>query len=81
MSEKKRFLLAISTTNQHFLPIPTPLNSFAIGRPDGKPAAGAEALNTFRGTNTALAAFIELAEEVKAEISCPLPALLRRVDR
>ena len=68
-----RFVLAnINHETNTFSPVPTPLSSFAIGRPDGKPVAGAEALNTFRGTNTALAAFIDLAEEVKAEISLPV---------
>ena len=73
MSEKKRFVLAnINHETNTFSPIPTPLSSFTIGRPDGKPVAGTEALNIFRGTNTALAAFIDLAEEVEAEILLPV---------
>jgi len=68
-----RFVLAnINHETNTFSPIPTPLSSFAIGRPDGKPVAGAEAADAYRGTNTALAAFIDLAEEVKAEISLPV---------
>jgi microcystin degradation protein MlrC len=73
MAKAKRFVLAnINHETNTFSPVPTPLSSFAIGRPDGKPAAGAEALNIFRGTNTALAAFIDLAEEVRAEILLPV---------
>ncbi len=73
MAKTKRFVLAnINHETNTFSPVPTPLSSFAIGRPDGKPAAGAEALNTFRGTNTALAAFIDLAEEVRTEILLPV---------
>jgi len=73
MVKAMRFVLAnINHETNTFSPVPTPLSSFAVGRSEGKPVAGAEAVNTFRGTNTALAAFIDLAEEAKAEISLPI---------
>ncbi|OGP56241.1 MAG: ABC transporter substrate-binding protein, partial [Deltaproteobacteria bacterium RBG_13_52_11b] len=73
MAKKMRFVLVnINHETNTFSPVPTPLSSFAVGRPEGKPVSGAEAVNAFRGTNTALAAFIDLAEEAKAEISLPV---------
>lgn len=68
-----RFVLAnINHETNTFSPVPTPLSSFAIGRPGGKPASGTEAVDAFRGTNSALAAFVDLAQEVRAEISLPV---------
>jgi microcystin degradation protein MlrC len=68
-----RFVLAnINHETNTFSPVPTPLSSFAIGRPGGKPVAGAEAVDAFRGTNTPLAAFIDLAGELNAEILLPV---------
>jgi microcystin degradation protein MlrC len=67
-----RFVLAtMSHETNTFSPIPTPLASFAIGRPDGLPISGAEAIETYRGTNTPLCAFIDLAEAEGAEILLP----------
>ena len=70
-----RFVIAtIKHETNTFSPIRTPLASFAIGRPDGLPAAGSRAIEAFRGTNTPLCAFIDLAEEEKAEIVLPVAA-------
>ena len=64
-----RFVMAtIQHETNTFSPIVTPLASFAIGRPDGVPMSGIEAVNTLRGTNKPLSAFIDLAEEERAEI-------------
>jgi microcystin degradation protein MlrC len=70
-----RFVLAaIKHETNTFSPITTPLASFAIGRPGGVPLSGAEAMNAFRGTNTPLSAFIDIAEKDGAEISLPVAA-------
>jgi microcystin degradation protein MlrC len=64
-----RFVMAtIQHETNTFSPIVTPLASFAIGRPDGVPMSGLEAVNILRGTNKPLSAFIDLAEEERAEI-------------
>jgi microcystin degradation protein MlrC len=55
-----------------FSPVPTPLARFAHGRE--RPWEGREALEEFRGTGTALGAFIELAERAGAEIVLPVAA-------
>ena len=67
-------LAAIKHETNTFSPIATPLASFAIGRPDGVPMSGLEAVNTLRGTNTPLSAFIYLAEEAGAEIALAVAA-------
>ena len=53
-----------------FSPVPTPFESFA------SPAAlyGDDACNAFKGTNTPMAAFIDLAEQEGAEIITPIAA-------
>ena len=67
-----RFVLAtISHETNTFSPIPTTLASFAIGRPDGIPIQGDEAIAAYRGTNTPLSAFIDLAEKENAQILLP----------
>jgi microcystin degradation protein MlrC len=70
-----RFVMAaiLHETNT-FSPIATPLASFAIGRPDGVPMSGLEAVNTLRGTNKPISAFIDLAEEERAEIDLAVAA-------
>ncbi|HEX2565482.1 MAG TPA: M81 family metallopeptidase [Burkholderiales bacterium] len=55
-----------------FSPVPTPLARFGHGR--DLPWEGEEALAEFRGTGTALGAFIELAERAGAEIVLPVAA-------
>jgi microcystin degradation protein MlrC len=55
-----------------FSPVPTPLARFGHGR-DG-PWEGREAHEEFKGTGTALGAFIDLAERAGAEIVLPVAA-------
>jgi microcystin degradation protein MlrC len=55
-----------------FSPIPTPLFSFAVGEPGGIPAGGAEAIGRYAGTNTGIAAYIELARREGAELVVPV---------
>lgn len=55
-----------------FSPLPTPLASFGVGEPDGLPAAGARAIASYAGTNTGLAAYIELARDEGAELVVPV---------
>ena len=55
-----------------FSPVPTPLSRFAVG--GGNPLEGDAALAACRGTGSAIAAFIQLAEEAGAEISLPIAA-------
>jgi microcystin degradation protein MlrC len=55
-----------------FSPVPTPLARFA-GR-SGVPPEGADAIAAYRGTGSAIAAFIELAEAAGAEIALPVAA-------
>ena len=72
-SETMQFVLAaMSHETNTFSPIPTPLASFAIGRSGGVPIAGDEAIEAYRGTNTPLCAFIDLAEGENAEILLPV---------
>ncbi len=56
-----------------FSPVPTPLARFAAGG-GGLPPEGDAALQAYRGTGTALGAFIELAEGAGAEIALPIAA-------
>jgi microcystin degradation protein MlrC len=55
-----------------FSPVPTPLARFGHGR-DG-PWEGREAYEEFKGTGTALGAFIDLAERAGAEVVLPVAA-------
>lgn len=55
-----------------FSPVPTPLARFAHGRP--RPPEGREAYEDFKGTGTALGAFIDAAEAAGAEIVLPIAA-------
>jgi microcystin degradation protein MlrC len=55
-----------------FSPVPTPLGRFAHGR--DRPWEGREAYEEFKGTGTALGAFIDLAERAGAEIVLPIAA-------
>jgi microcystin degradation protein MlrC len=55
-----------------FSPVPTPLARFA-GR-SGVPPQGREAIDAYRGTGSAIGAFIELAEAADAEIVLPVAA-------
>lgn len=55
-----------------FSPVPTPLARFAHGR--ARPPEGREAYEDFKGTGTALGAFIDAAEQAGAEIVLPIAA-------
>ena len=55
-----------------FSPVPTPLARFANG--SEVPPEGADAYQAYKGTGSAIAAFIELAEEAGAEIVLPVAA-------
>ena len=52
-----------------FSPVPTPLSRFGRGR---GPSAGDAAITLFRGTGTAIGAYLELAEKAGAEIVVPI---------
>ena len=55
-----------------FSPVPTPLERFATGQP--LPYADGDAYEAFKGTGSAMAAFIDLAEAAGAEIVTPIAA-------
>lgn len=55
-----------------FSPVPTPLARFAQGQ--AMPFLGREAYQANKGTGSAMAAFIDLAEKAKAEIVTPIAA-------
>jgi microcystin degradation protein MlrC len=55
-----------------FSPVPTPLARFAQGQ--AMPFLGREAYEANKGTGSAMAAFIDLAEKAKAEILTPIAA-------
>jgi len=55
-----------------FSPVPTPLARFGHGR--DRPWQGREAYEEFKGTGTALGAFIELAEHAGAQVVLPVAA-------
>jgi microcystin degradation protein MlrC len=53
-----------------FSPVPTPLARFARGRP--RPPEGREAYEAFKGTGTAIGAFIDLADKAGAQPVYPV---------
>lgn len=55
-----------------FSPVPTPLSRFAKGQ--AEPYRGQAAHDAYRGTNSAMAAYIDLAEQAGAEIVTPVAA-------
>lgn len=65
-------IAAMKHETNTFSPVPTPLTRFGIG---GKgPPRGEEAYERFKGTGTAVAAFIDLAEKAGAELVIPIVA-------
>ena len=60
-----------------FSPVPTPLARFA-GDTEVPPEGG-DAYQAYKGTGSAIAAFIELAEEAGAEIVLPVAASYRLI--
>src|SRR3546814_16699770 len=57
-----------------FSTVPTPLARFSRGNVAPVPLEGRAAIDAFRGTGTALGAFIELAEAEGHELVVPLAA-------
>lgn len=55
-----------------FSPVPTPLARFAGD--SERPPSGTDAYQAYKGTGSAIGAFIELAEEVGAEVLLPVAA-------
>jgi microcystin degradation protein MlrC len=55
-----------------FSPVPTPLGRFARGR--SRPPEGRDAREAYKGTGTAIAAFIDAAEREGAHIDIPIAA-------
>ncbi len=55
-----------------FSPVPTPLERFAAGQ--RAPLEGSDAYRAFKGTGTAMGAFIDLAEAAGADIVTPIAA-------
>ena len=55
-----------------FSPVPTPIGRFAVD--GGVPLEGEAAIDAVRGTGSAIAAFIGLAEAAGASFSVPIAA-------
>src|SRR5262245_8247305 len=53
-----------------FSPVPTPLARFARG--GGRPPEGRQVYDAYKGTGTAIGAFIDLADEAKADCVFPV---------
>jgi microcystin degradation protein MlrC len=68
----RRYVLAlVKHETNTFSPIATPLSSFGHGE---GPAYGRAAADRFRGTNTPLAAYLDLAARERAEVVTPVAA-------
>ena len=68
----RRYVLAlVKHETNTFSPIATPLSSFGHGE---GPAFGSEVVERFRGTNTPLAAYLDLAARERAEVVTPVAA-------
>ena len=71
----KRFVTAVfSHETNTFSSIPTPLKSFGRYSGGDGPVSGEAALSAYRGTNTPVAAYIDLAEEAGAELNFAIAA-------
>lgn len=68
----KLVIASMSHETNTYSPVPTPLSRFALGAE--RPPEGEAALQAFRGTGTAIGAFIELAEAAGAQIVLPIAA-------
>ena len=68
----KLVLAQLKHETNTFSPVPTPLARFGHGR--ARPWEGREAYEEFKGTGTALGAFIDLAEQAGAEVVLPVAA-------
>ena len=58
-----------------FSPVPTPLARFASGQVE--PYRGEEVIQAYKGTNSAVAAFLDLAAEAGADVVTPIAASAR----
>jgi len=72
MGDGMRLLIAMMQHETNtFSPVPTPLARFGRGR---APLRGAAAVAAYRGTGTALGAYLDLAEKERADIVLPIAA-------
>src|SRR6185369_3989401 len=72
LAMKRRYVLAlVKHETNTFSPIATTLKSFGHGE---GPAYGAAAAARFRGTNTPLAAYLDIAQREGAEVVTPVAA-------
>jgi microcystin degradation protein MlrC len=69
--EMRLLIAAMQHETNTFSPVPTPLARFGGGHP---PPRGAEAIAACRGTRTAAGAYLDLAEEVGADVVFPIAA-------
>ena len=67
MARRKIVVAMMMHETNTFSPVPTPLASF-------RPLSGQAAIEEFRGTNTQLGGFLNVAHEVGAEITVPVAA-------
>ena len=65
MARRKIVVAMMMHETNTFSPVPTPLASF-------RPLAGAAAIEEFRDTNTQLGGFLDVAQEIGAEIVVPV---------
>ena len=71
----KRFVTAlVAHETNTFSSIPTPLSAFGLYTGGNGPATGNAAMAAYRGTNSPVAAFIDLAEEEGAELNFAISA-------
>ena len=71
----QRFVTAVfSHETNTFSSIPTPLEAFGRLSGGAGPVSGDAALSVYRGTNTPVAAYIDLAEEAGAELNFAIAA-------
>ena len=71
----KRFVTAVfSHETNTFSSIPTPLESFGRYSGGNGPVSGDAAIVAYRGTNTPVAAYIDLIEEAGAELKFAIAA-------
>ena len=70
-----RFVTAVfSHETNTFSSIPTPLDSFGLFTGGNGPVSGDTAISAYKGTNTPVAAFIDLAETINAELNFAISA-------
>ena len=67
MARRKIVIGMMMHETNTFSPVPTPLTAF-------RPLAGAAAVEEFRDTNTQIGGFLQVAQEMGAEVSVPIAA-------